>query len=113
MEGRFLGGGSLGQRLESGRTQQIRVHRGHIKHPLVGEPAYGGRLRLLRSGTPELTLALRNFNRQALHATMLKLAHPITGEVMEWHSATPQDMLDLMEVLRADTLANPDDLVWS
>ncbi len=44
---------------------------------------------------------------------MLKLAHPITGEVMEWHSPTPQDMLDLMEVLRADTLANPDDLVWN
>ncbi|MFE8730638.1 23S rRNA pseudouridine(1911/1915/1917) synthase RluD, partial [Aeromonas hydrophila] len=52
------------------------------------------------------------FRRQALHATMLQLAHPITGEVMQWHSPTPQDMLDLMEVLRADTLANPDELVW-
>ncbi len=39
--------------------------------------------------------------------------HPITGEVMEWHSPTPQDMVALMEVLRADTLANPDDLVWN
>ena len=56
---------------------------------------------------------LRSFNRQALHATMLQLAHPITGEVMQWHSETPQDMVDLMEVLRADTLANPDDLVWN
>ena len=44
---------------------------------------------------------------------MLQLAHPITGEVMQWHSATPQDMVELMEVLRADTLANPDDLVWN
>ena len=110
---KFRGHTRLRLRLETGRTHQIRVHMAHIKHPLVGDPAYGGRLRLLRNATPELTLALRNFNRQALHATMLKLAHPITGEVMEWHSATPQDMLDLMEVLRADTLANPDDLVWS
>jgi 23S rRNA pseudouridine1911/1915/1917 synthase len=56
---------------------------------------------------------LRGFNRQALHATMLQLAHPITGEVMQWHSPTPQDMVELMEVLRADTLVNPDDIVWS
>ena len=100
-------------RLETGRTHQIRAHTAHIKHPLVGI-----RLRRpsasLRNATPELTEALRNFHRQALHATMLKLAHPITGEVMEWHSPTPQDMgVDLMEVLRADTLANPDDLVWN
>lgn len=110
---KFRGHTRLRLRLETGRTHQIRVHMSHIKHPLVGDPAYGGRLRLLRNATPELTQALRNFHRQALHATMLKLAHPITGEVMEWHSSTPQDMLDLMEVLRADTLANPDDLVWS
>jgi 23S rRNA pseudouridine1911/1915/1917 synthase len=84
----------------------------HIKHPLVGDPAYGGRLRLLRNATPELTEALRACHRQALHATMLKLAHPITGEVMEWHSPRRR-MVALMEVLRADTLANPDDLVWN
>ena len=86
----------------------------HIKHPLVGDPAYGGRLRLLRNATPELTQMLRSFNRQALHATMLQLAHPITGEVMQWHSETPQDMVDLMEVLHTKiTLVNLDELVWN
>ncbi|MGL4792327.1 MAG: 23S rRNA pseudouridine(1911/1915/1917) synthase RluD, partial [Aeromonas jandaei] len=109
---KFRGHTRLRLRLETGRTHQIRVHMAHIKHPLVGDPAYGGRLRPLRNATPELTEALRGFRRQALHATMLQLAHPITGEVMQWHSPTPQDMLDLMEVLRADTLANPDELVW-
>ena len=53
----------------------IRVHMAYIKHPLVGS-----RLRrssaLLRNATPELTEAPRAFHRQALHATMLKLAHP-------------------------------------
>jgi 23S rRNA pseudouridine1911/1915/1917 synthase len=43
---------------------------------------------------------------------MLRLAHPVTCELMEWHSPIPQDMIDLIEVLRADTAANPDDLVW-
>lgn len=99
-------------RLETGRTHQIRVHMAYIKHPLVGDPVYGGRLRPIRNATPEFTAALRGFRRQALHATMLRLAHPVTCELMEWHSPIPQDMVDLIEVLRADTEANPDDLVW-
>ena len=99
-------------RLETGRTHQIRVHMAYIKHPLIGDPVYGGRLRPIRNATPEFTAALRGFRRQALHATMLRLAHPVTCELMEWHSPIPQDMIDLIEVLRADTEANPDDLVW-
>jgi 23S rRNA pseudouridine1911/1915/1917 synthase len=88
------------------------VHMAYIKHPLIGDPVYGGRLRPIRNATPEFTAALRGFRRQALHATMLRLAHPVTCELMEWHSPIPQDMIDLIEVLRADTEANPDDLVW-
>ncbi|WP_409421977.1 23S rRNA pseudouridine(1911/1915/1917) synthase RluD [Pseudaeromonas sp. ZJS20] len=99
-------------RLETGRTHQIRVHMAYIKHPLVGDPVYGGRLRPIRQATPELTEALRGFKRQALHATMLRLEHPITGELMEWHSPIPEDMVELLEVLRADTAAHPDDIVW-
>ena len=55
---KFRGHTRLRLRLETGRTHQIRVHMAHIKHPLVGDPAYGGRLRLLRNATPELTEAL-------------------------------------------------------
>ncbi|MFC3913104.1 23S rRNA pseudouridine(1911/1915/1917) synthase RluD [Pseudaeromonas sharmana] len=99
-------------RLETGRTHQIRVHMAHIKHPLVGDPVYGGRLRPIRNASPEFTAALRGFQRQALHATMLRLAHPVTCELMEWHSPIPQDMVDLIEVLRVDTAEHPDDLVW-
>ena len=99
-------------RLETGRTHQIRVHMAYIKHPLVGDPIYGGRLRPIRNASPEFTAALRGFHRQALHATMLRLAHPVTCELMEWHSPIPQDMVDLIEALRIDTAANPDDLVW-
>ncbi len=99
-------------RLETGRTHQIRVHMAYIKHPLIGDPVYGGRSRPIRNASPEFTAALRGFQRQALHATMLRLAHPVTCELMEWHSPIPQDMVDLIEALRADTEANPDDLVW-
>ncbi|MGC1817400.1 MAG: RluA family pseudouridine synthase, partial [Casimicrobiaceae bacterium] len=57
-------------RLETGRTHQIRVHLAAIGHPLVGDPAYGGRRSPV--GVPA-------FARQALHATRLALVHPATG----------------------------------
>jgi 23S rRNA pseudouridine1911/1915/1917 synthase len=94
-------------RLESGRTHQIRVHMAHIDHPLVGDPVYGGRLRLPKGASPELIAVIRGFRRQALHAAMLRLAHPITGELMEWHAPVPDDMLELAAAFRADTKLHP------
>src|SRR5699024_9467425 len=48
-------------RLETGRTHQIRVHMAHIGHGLVGDPLYGGGLKLPRGATPALAEALRSF----------------------------------------------------
>lgn len=94
-------------RLETGRTHQIRVHMAHIGHSLLGDQTYG-RLRLPKGSSEELIAAMRGFQRQALHAVMLRLEHPITGEMMEWHAPVPQDMLDIAEALRADHKLNPD-----
>ena len=55
---------------------------------------------------------LRKFDRQALHATMLRLHHPISGMLMEWHAPIPQDMVELIEALRADTEIHKDQLDW-
>jgi 23S rRNA pseudouridine1911/1915/1917 synthase len=71
-------------RLETGRTHQIRVHMAHITHPLIGDPNYGGRPRPPKNATEDLRDLLRSFKRQALHAAMLSLFHPITGEEMTW-----------------------------
>lgn len=87
-------------KLESGRTHQIRVHMAHIRHPLVGDPAYGGRLRLPKGTTPELREVLAAFQRQALHARQLTLEHPATGEVMSWEVPLPQDFQGLIAALR-------------
>ncbi len=84
----------------------------HINHALVGDPVYGGRLRPIRNASVELSDFLRTFRRQALHATMLRLVHPITGEEMEWHSPLPEDMVELIDVLRLDSAEHPDDIVW-
>ncbi|MBK8162789.1 MAG: 23S rRNA pseudouridine(1911/1915/1917) synthase RluD [Gammaproteobacteria bacterium] len=91
-------------RLESGRTHQIRVHLAHIHHPLVGDPVYGGRLRLPPGGGAALAEALRGFRRQALHARRLALRHPASGEEMSWSAPLPADMTGLLAALRADML---------
>ena len=93
-------------RLETGRTHQIRVHMAHITHPLVGDPVYGGRPRPPKNATDELREVLREFKRQALHAAMLSLYHPITGEQMTWHAEIPEDFTHLAQVLREDSKLN-------
>jgi len=89
-------------RLETGRTHQIRVHMSHLRHPLVGDQVYGGRLKLPAGVSPELTEALRAFRRQALHARSLGFIHPDSGEMSSWEVPAPQDMQDLLMRLRAD-----------
>lgn len=89
-------------KLETGRTHQIRVHMAHIRHPIVGDSTYGGRLQLTKGMTPELIQALRTFKRQALHAFALGLTHPLTHEFIRWEIDLPEDMQQLVTVLRKD-----------
>jgi len=88
--------------LETGRTHQIRVHMAHIRYPLVGDPVYGGRLRIPPGCTAALNEQLHTFRRQALHAARLQLVHPLTNQDMAWEAPLPADMQRLLEVLRAD-----------
>ncbi|HAS6297598.1 TPA: 23S rRNA pseudouridine(1911/1915/1917) synthase RluD [Vibrio vulnificus] len=89
-------------RLETGRTHQIRVHMSYLQHPLLGDAAYGGRARIPAGASENVTAMIRNFDRQALHAVMLRFEHPITGEEMEFHAPVPDDMVELTETLRRD-----------
>lgn len=89
-------------RLETGRTHQIRVHMAHIRHPLIGDPVYGGRLRMPAGASEELRDAVRNFRRQALHASRLELVHPATGDLVTFLAELPQDLRELLAVLAAD-----------
>lgn len=97
---RFAAHALLAVQLETGRTHQIRVHMSHIGFPLIGDPVYGGRLRLPKAADAELTAVLSGFPRQALHACRLGLQHPATGKAMSWDSALPVDMQALLQALR-------------
>jgi len=88
--------------LETGRTHQIRVHMAHIRAPLLGDPAYGGRPKLPKAAGDELRTALQGLRRQALHASRLRLLHPDTAEALSFESPLPPDLEGLLALLRAD-----------
>ena len=95
----------LALQLETGRTHQIRVHMLHIRHPIVGDPIYGGRVQLVKGMSPELIQALRSFKRQALHAFALGFIHPETEEPVRFEAELPEDMQLLIDALKKDAKA--------
>ncbi|MFN7136053.1 MAG: 23S rRNA pseudouridine(1911/1915/1917) synthase RluD [Thermomonas sp.] len=103
---RFRAHTALECRLETGRTPQIRVHLAHLKHPSVGDPLYGGTLKLPKGASDALIAALRGFKRQALHAEVLEFAHPVTGARVRCEAPVPDDMQQLMRLLREDAAAH-------
>jgi 23S rRNA pseudouridine1911/1915/1917 synthase len=96
---RFPAHTHISVKLETGRTHQIRVHMAHLHHPLVGDPLYGGRLKLPAAISEQLKALLRTFGRQALHARTLTLIHPGSGEEVSWTSELPDDMQYLLAQL--------------
>lgn len=91
-------------KLKTGRTHQIRVHMTHIKHPIFGDPSYGGRKIVYGSEFSKMKSRVENLlqiiSRQALHAKTLGFIHPQTKEKVFFDSNLPEDITDLIDNLR-------------
>jgi len=86
---------------KTGRTHQIRVHLSYIKHPIVGDDMYGGKLVYpwqLKNSQPTAEEPI--ISRCALHAATLEFNHPTTGEIMKFEAPLPPDMQNCLELLR-------------
>jgi 23S rRNA pseudouridine1911/1915/1917 synthase len=87
----FRAASLLDVRLETGRTHQIRVHMAALRHPCIGDLAYGA----------DPTLAERlGVRRQWLHATRLGFPHPADGRPVTYESPYPADLAAALELLR-------------
>lgn len=74
--------------LETGRTHQIRVHMSSIGHPILGDPVYGPARCPYR------------LEGQTLHAKILGIHHPSSGEYMEFDAPLPEYFVKLLDILR-------------
>jgi 23S rRNA pseudouridine1911/1915/1917 synthase len=92
--------------LETGRTHQIRVHLAHIGHPIMGDETYaaGFRTKANRLG-PLSRAALEGLGRQALHAHLLTIRHPESGENLAFQSELPGDLRRLHDALVGEAYA--------
>lgn len=98
---RFRGYSLLKLDIRTGRTHQIRVHMSYIKHPIVGDEMYGGKIVYRwqiedKEAVPQEPLLAR----PALHAWQLELTHPTTNKRMTFEAPPPNDFQQLLEELR-------------
>ena len=86
---RFQGYTYVECQLETGRTHQIRVHMASIHHPLLGDTVYGS------------AKDSHHLEGQTLHAMVLGLIHPVTGEYLEVEAPLPEYFENLLKKFRA------------
>ena len=97
----FRGYSLLQVRILTGRTHQIRVHLSHIKHAIVADDMYGGKVPYLwqiKNAEPALEEPI--IARVCLHAYSLEFVHPSTGQPAIFQAPLPEDMENFLKILR-------------
>jgi 23S rRNA pseudouridine1911/1915/1917 synthase len=102
------GGASLVEcLLHTGRTHQIRVQLTHARAPLLGDAVYGSALASLRADKSLKAALLGAAKRQMLHARVLALTHPASGERLRFVSEPPADFATVLNILRNAKTVGP------
>ncbi len=87
-------------KLETGRTHQIRVHMTHMGNNIVGDDKYKKKYKKIKNINLLLEDEISKLNRQFLHAKTLGFVHPKTNEEMIFSSILPNELNDLLKMLR-------------
>ena len=87
-------------KLETGRTHQIRVHMSYKGNNILGDNKYKKKIKKLKNIDINLEKSLYKLNRQFLHAKTLGFTHPKSGEELEFSSILPQDLENILKMLR-------------
>lgn len=82
--------------LKTGRTHQIRVHLAHLGLPIVGDAKYGD---FALNKALARASAVPSIKRMFLHAHRLRLAHPLTGEPLQFDAPLPAECRQFLDQL--------------
>ena len=87
-------------KLETGRTHQIRVHMSYKGNNILGDKKYKKKFKKFKNINETLEKNILNLDRQFLHAKTIGFIHPITGKELEFTSNLPQDLDNILKMLR-------------
>jgi len=87
-------------KLETGRTHQIRVHMSYKGNNILGDDKYKKKFKKLKNIDTDLEESLYKLKRQFLHAKTLGFTHPKSGKELEFSSILPQDLENILKMLR-------------
>ena len=87
-------------KLETGRTHQIRVHMSYKGNNILGDKKYKKKFKKFKNINLELENSIYKLDRQFLHAKTLEFKHPITEKELKFTSILPQDLENILKILR-------------